>query len=163
MSLACKLVGIIDLIPCIVFVTLFLICFQKKLAKLPVTDDVESEKQRGRFFYRNIFIFFLIVLDFEIISVSAFVLNITFGEKIPFYASPVIVLCILAFAFTVIFHIGFGKFAVKYQIKNYNPFTHKLTPVSVLGDKGLLGLGLFIGVGLAEIVACAVYMVMLLV
>ena len=169
MTLFCKILGIAVSLPTIVLTVIWFVEFPKKIKRIAenLSDDGASadervELYRSKRFFKLIVKLLLINLPAFIISVTVFILNIILSGGIPFYPAPLIVaLCggTLSFLILDIYIKNVGK---KNNIKVLNRFDNNLYPIG-LSSVAVTSFSIVCGFIFAEIIACAIYMLLLII
>lgn len=169
MTLFLEILGIAVSLPTIVLTVIWFVKFPKKVKSLSenisndgANADDSSEQNRSKRFFKLIVKLLLINLPAFLISVTVFILNIILNGGIPFYPAPLIVaLCggTLSFLILDIYIKNVGK---KNNIKVLNRFDNKLYPIG-FSSVAVTSFSIVCGFVFAEIIACAIYMLLLII
>lgn len=168
MIILCTVLGIVVVIPDFILSLLWIIKFPAYVKKLScsvtdISDNTEvCEISKGKRFFQHITKLFLINLCACIVSIVAFIVNILFRGGIPFYPAPLVILLCGGVVVSIVLDIFVKRIGGRSNIKVLNDFDKKLYPLG-LASSAITSTCIFIGFFFAEVMACAVYMIQLLV
>ncbi|MGN0813531.1 MAG: hypothetical protein ACI4MQ_08500 [Candidatus Coproplasma sp.] len=164
----CKIIAITILIATVVLTLFWIAKFPQKVKKISDCNvsDFESielyDIYKSKQFFKQITKLFLINFCAFIISVIAFIVNIILSEGIPFYSAPLIILLCGGASAAIALDIFIKIIGNKNKIKVLNHFDKKLYPLG-LASTSITSICIFIGFFFSEVVACAIYMIQLMI
>lgn len=165
MILFCQVLGIVISITVIILTVLWLIKFPEKVRKLSekvnTINNETYEIERSKGFFKSIVKLFLINFIACLISVTVFIVSIVLSDGIPFHPAPLIILLCGGLCLAIALDLFIQKIGNKNQIKVVNNFDKNLYPIG-FSSVAITSICVIIGFCFAEIIACAIYMLLLI-
>lgn len=162
-----QIIGVLMAMPDIIITVVWCIRFPQRIKALSDTpiSNFENEElyevYRSKQFYKQLTKLLLINLPAHIISIVSFILYIVISKNYATYPIPILVGAFGMFCIAIPINILIDKSGKKYNIQVFNSFYKKLFPIGC--DSKLLGIiCLLAGYFVAETIACAVYMLLVM-
>ncbi|MGN0508840.1 MAG: hypothetical protein ACI4GX_06360 [Ruminococcus sp.] len=164
----CEIMGIVLILPTVILTAFQIAKFPKEVRKISDcnVNDFENvelyEIHKSKQFFKQITKLFLINFCAFVISVIVFIVNIILNKGIPFYPAPLIILLCGGVCAAIALDIYIKRIGNINNIKVLNHFDKKLYPLG-LASISITSICIFIGFFFSEVVACAVYMIQLMI